>query len=287
MPVPAVFFLITRPVLLIVPMLIYLGFKEEFHINETNLKIEQKLFRLIDSPLEEFKSKFLQRASHELKTPLIPIKGHLDYILNEYSKELDQDLEDHLIEITYGYNKLEKVIKNFLLSLELESGELDLNKEEINVSSIIDVILKDLSDLLKLREHKVILDLENDLKIFADKERIKIVLRNMLVNAIKYTPSREKITIKSQKKGSYITISIQDNGIGITGEEKRILFQKFGKIERYGQGWDIITSGSGLGLFICKKIIEAHDGNMGVSSEGRNKGATFFFEIPIFNNPRS
>jgi signal transduction histidine kinase len=75
-------------------------------------------------------------------------------------------------------------------------------------------------------------------------------------------------------------ISIKDNGIGIDKMEKKKLFQKFGKIERYGQGWDIISEGSGLGLFICKKIIQAHKGNIWVESEGKNKGTEFIFTLP-------
>ncbi|MHA2129203.1 MAG: sensor histidine kinase, partial [Promethearchaeota archaeon] len=74
---------------------------------------------------------------------------------------------------------------------------------------------------------------------------------------------------------------IKDNGIGLTYEEKGRLFKQFGKIERYGQGLDIIPEGSGLGLYISKKIVELHDGEIWVESEGRNKGSTFFFSLPL------
>ena len=79
----------------------------------------------------------------------------------------------------------------------------------------------------------------------------------------------------------FILISIHDNGIGITYEEKKRLFSQFGKIERYGQGLDIISDGSGLGLFISKKIIELHGGKISVKSRGRNKGSTFSFALPL------
>jgi signal transduction histidine kinase len=78
-----------------------------------------------------------------------------------------------------------------------------------------------------------------------------------------------------------IIFSIQDNGIGFTQEEKLRLFKKFGKIERFGQGFDLQVNGSGLGLYIAKKIIELHGGKIWMTSEGRNKGSTFYFSLPI------
>lgn len=82
-------------------------------------------------------------------------------------------------------------------------------------------------------------------------------------------------------RDEFIVLSIKDNGIGFSEEEKSKIFKQFGKIERYGQGLDIITEGSGLGLFISKKIIELHDGQIWVESEGRNKGTTFYISLPL------
>jgi len=78
-----------------------------------------------------------------------------------------------------------------------------------------------------------------------------------------------------------IFISVKDSGIGFTEEEKGQLFKRFGKIERFGQGYDVVTEGSGLGLYISKKIIELHGGDVWAESEGRNKGSTFYFSLPI------
>ncbi|TXT58422.1 MAG: putative Histidine kinase [Promethearchaeota archaeon] len=280
MPISTSYFLISRPVLIIVPILIYLAFKEETDIKKNYMKVEQKLFRLTETPFEDFKSTFLRRASHELKTPLIPIKGHLDFLLNEYSENLEEKVENSLKEIKHGYNKLESVIQNFLLSLELEGENLDLNKQEADLSKLIKKCIVDLKDIIDLREHRIILDLKEGLIISFDKIRIYQVINNLLVNSIKYTPTEGKIKISAKKNHSNIKISIKDNGIGIDKMEKKNLFQKFGKIERYGQGWDIISEGSGLGLFICKKIIQAHNGNIWVESEGKNKGTEFIFTLP-------
>jgi signal transduction histidine kinase len=119
---------------------------------------------------------------------------------------------------------------------------------------------------------------------YFEKERIYDVIINLLSNAIKYTPPNGEIVIRSKvKKGNYI-ISVHDSGIGLTQEEREKIFKKFGKIERYGQGLDVISEGSGLGLYISKKIIELHGGNIWVKSKGRKKGSAFYFSLPIIKN---
>jgi len=117
-----------------------------------------------------------------------------------------------------------------------------------------------------------------------EKEKIYEVLMNLVSNAIKYTPTNGKITISSEVQNGNYVISVQDTGIGLTDEEKAKIFKKFGKIERYGKGLDVVSEGSGLGLYISKKIIELHKGNIWVESEGRKKGSTFYFSLPIIKN---
>ena len=114
-----------------------------------------------------------------------------------------------------------------------------------------------------------------------EKEQILHVLNNLISNAIKYTPTNGKIEIKSQIKEKFYIISIKDNGIGFTQDEKNRIFKQFGKIEHYGQGFDVYSEGSGFGLYISKKIIELHDGNIWMESEGRDKGSSFNFSLPI------
>ena len=121
---------------------------------------------------------------------------------------------------------------------------------------------------------------------FFEKERMYDVIMNLLSNAIKYTPPNGNITIKSEIQNGNYVISVKDDGIGLTDEEKTMIFKKFGKVERYGQGLDVVSEGSGLGLYISKKIIELHGGNIWVESEGRSKGCTFYFSIPKIDDKR-
>ena len=141
-----------------------------------------------------------------------------------------------------------------------------------------------MESLIKLRNQKITIDLSDDRVMYLDKEKIQTVITNLLTNAIKYTPSGGNITINSRIKKKMLIISIKDDGIGLQKEEITQLFKPFGKIEKYGRGWDIISDGIGLGLYLSKEIIDLHEGKIWVESAGLNKGSTFYFSLPIIRN---
>ncbi len=245
----------------------------------TRLKQVEKKLREINI----LKTEFLNRASHELKTPLVVIKGYLDLILDQYRQELNSDTIEWLEEMDKGYERLHKKIEILIKTSHLDSPTYNFNPEIENLSFLIKLCIRDLNSNLKLRN--LTLKLELDESIYGEfvKEEIYEVVTNLLSNAINNTPKGGKIKIKSEINDNKIIISIQDNGVGITKEEKNQLFEKFGKIERYGKELDVLVDGSGLGLYISKKIINFHGGNIWVESEGRNKGSTFYFSLPNEN----
>ncbi|MFX1376820.1 MAG: PAS domain S-box protein [Promethearchaeota archaeon] len=241
----------------------------------------------IEEELKEvsrLKSELLSRTSHELKTPLVSIKGYADLLLNQHYEELDFYTISILHEIKQGCSRLESLIEDLLETSKLESGEIKLNKIEDDLSFLIRFCVKDLKGLVETRNHNLILDIKEKMITYFEKERIYEVIINLLSNAIKYSPPNGIITIRSKVKKGYYVVSIRDTGIGLTNEEKGKIFKKFGKVERYGQGLDVDSEGSGLGLYISKKIIELHDGNIWVKSKGRKKGSTFYFSLPIIRN---
>ena len=233
------------------------------------------------SEINKLKTDLFSRTSHELKTPLISIKGFTELLLNLHYQKLDKEIVSILEEIQKGSKRLEDYINSIVESSKLEQGLLKLNLAEENLSFLINYCVRQLEGAAELRKQKVLIDVEKDMTTQLDKERIYEVLSNLLINAIKYTPVGGQITINSNKKDDFYIISIKDNGIGLTNEEKNQIFKQFGKIERYGQGWDVGIEGTGLGLYICKEIVELHGGEIWVESEGRNKGSTFYFSIPI------
>ena len=135
--------------------------------------------------------------------------------------------------------------------------------------------------LTTLRNQSILFDSTKNVEAMIDKERIYEVISNLLLNAVKYTPPGGIISIQIHTDDNEYSVSVTDNGIGFTEEEKTQVFKQFGKIERYGQGWDVAIEGTGLGLYITKKLVELHGGRIWFTSEGRNKGTTFKFSIPM------
>jgi PAS domain S-box-containing protein len=234
--------------------------------------------------LSKLKSELLTRTSHELKTPAMHIKGYADLLMHKYKDNLGIDELQIISHIKKGVLRLETLIYDILHKAELDAGQSELNKVQNNLSSIIELSVKELQSFAALRGHSIIMDLDDTLVIDFDKEQIRHVLNNLITNAIKYTPLNGIIGINSTSTDDFITIAVQDNGIGLKEDQISRLFTQFGKIERYGQGFDIITEGTGLGLYIAKKVIDLHGGQIWVESGGRNKGSTFYFSLPKSNS---
>jgi len=234
--------------------------------------------------LEEIKSNLLTRVSHEIKTPLISIKGFTDLLLEEYRSSLDKQTIAFLEKIKEGGERLKLLINRFLEASQLEKGLVILNESYENLSLLIKKGIGDVEGLIKLRNHTIHVDIPDELMIYLDKEKIQSVISNLLINAIKYTPSGGNITIKLRIKKKTLIFSIRDDGIGLRRKEIAQLFRPFGKIEIYGRGWDIISDGIGLGLYLSKEIIDLHNGKIWVESPGLDKGSTFYFSLPIIGN---
>ncbi|TXT53575.1 MAG: putative Signal transduction histidine kinase [Promethearchaeota archaeon] len=231
--------------------------------------------------VSDIKSQFLRRISHELKTPLISIKGNIELIFQNHSKRLNKTLENILNEIKFGSERLEKFVYELIEASKLESGDVEINKKVEDLNFLVRFVIDNLNWLINSRKHELIINLQNDVKAKFEKERIFDVINNLLTNAIKFTPPSGTITISTERKDDCVIFSIKDTGIGFTKEERTEIFKRFGKIERFGQGFDLQVNGSGLGLYIAKKIIELHGGKIWMTSEGRNKGSTFYFSLPI------
>jgi len=243
----------------------------------TELKnIERELIKISD-----FKSRLLSRTSHELKTPLIAIKGFSTMLIDLHSHKLDSDMVSILNEIKDGCVRMEGTINKLLKTSPLESGSIEIHPTIEDISFLIKFCVNELRGVARKREQSIYLGIHDKIMVKIEKEKMHEVISHLIINAIKNSPPKSIIKITSELQEEHCIISVQDNGIGITESEKKQLFKQFGKIERYGMGWDIGIDGTGMGLYISKKIVELHGGKIWVESEGRNKGAKFSFSLPL------
>jgi signal transduction histidine kinase len=161
----------------------------------------------------------------------------------------------------------------------IESGKFRYRFVPVDLPSVIDMVLKDL--LPEARKKHITLECKRGAErlphVNADPEKIRAVIQNLIENAIRYTMDRGKITIATEREENSLRVSITDTGIGIPPEQQKNIFKRF---FRGTNAIKMETSGSGLGLFIAKSIIEKHGGNIGFqSTEG--KGTTFYFSLPL------
>ncbi|TFF87542.1 MAG: HAMP domain-containing histidine kinase [Promethearchaeota archaeon] len=165
--------------------------------------------------------------------------------------------------------------------MKIDEEKLRLTKESINITKIIENCIDELSYLIKEKNHALIREYPQNIILMGDKERLFQVFSNLLSNAIKFTPKNGEIQISAEKEEDLYKFSITDNGIGLIDSELARVFNKFERFKQtVEEGYEKET-GTGLGLYISKGIVEAHGGEIKAFSEGRNKGTTFTFTLPI------
>ncbi|MCK4285515.1 MAG: PAS domain-containing sensor histidine kinase, partial [Candidatus Lokiarchaeota archaeon] len=255
------------------------SFLDVTEIKEAEQIIKDEITKLKE--LDELKNEFVYRASHELKTPLNSIVSASSLLIDSYRDSLDDRAYSLINVINKGGKRLDELIGDLLDVSRIESGKLLINKKKEDIVEIIKSCTQDMIFLINKRNLNIeFKQMHERIFIHIDKKRFEQVILNILSNSIKNTPSKGTISIDIKSEKKFIDISITDTGVGFTKKEKEKLFQKFGKIERHGKGMDIITEGTGLGLYLSKEIIELHGGEIWVESQGRNKGSAIVIRLP-------
>lgn len=226
---------------------------------------------------EQFRKEFLQNLSHEFKTPVFAIQGYVDTLLSgamtnpEVNKKFLEKTAKNVDRLTHLLNDLDEISK-------LERGELVLYKQNFVIQDLVKDVFESLS--VKAEEQNIYCSIkkgcESPLTVFADKEKIRQVLTNLVENSIKYGKQNGSITASMYKTdGKHILIEISDDGIGISEKHLPRIFERFYRTE---EGRSIDVSGSGLGLAICKHIVEAHGQTIHVRST-EDVGTTIGFTL--------
>jgi len=239
--------------------------------------IKEENERLLE--LNKIRRDLIMRASHELKTPLISVYGASQMLLKLYKDQVSSKAYEFVELIHKGGQRLKVLVDNLLDASRIESGMLKLNLQEENLVGLLRECIDDVKYLVDQKDLSLSLESPDQYSLIVDKIRIEQVITNLLSNAIKNTPTNGEINIFFVENKNWVDISIKDTGIGLTKNEKKLLFKRFGKIERNVKESDIDIEGSGLGLVISKEIAELHGGKILVESKGRNKGSKFTLRL--------
>lgn len=253
-------------------------------------KIQRELSRL-----DRSKSDFISVAAHELKTPLTLIEGYTS-MLKDIIASSSSETTDMLIEgIGKGVNRLGEIINDMIDVSMIDNDLLLLNFQPTWLNRLFEVLEKELEKSVKARNQTLTIEKfpGSDAMMFADTERIYQALRNVLTNAIKYTPDGGKILVDGRLLSNFVEVRIHDNGIGIASENQTRIFEKFSSLGDVMTHSSSKTSfkggGPGLGLPITRGILEAHGGSIWVESEGYDEetlpGCIFHILLPIRTEP--
>lgn len=227
--------------------------------------------------VERMKSSFLSVVSHELKTPLHSIKGFVDIILMGKTGPLTDTQVDFLTTVRDQTTHLQSLIDDLLEFSRLESGQIKLRLTEVSLAEVTQTVVDKLKPLAERGQIQLINRVGADIPVIeADYMRIEQVLTNLVDNAIKFTPASGIVTITAKDLGTEVQVAVSDTGIGIPTNEQERIFERFYQVD---SGPARHYRGTGLGLTICKHIVEYHRGRIWVESEV-GKGSTFFFVLP-------
>lgn len=257
--------------------------KQEVKEATTDLKRINRKLQYANANLQQLdkaKSEFLSIASHQLRTPLSGIKGYLSMLIEGDFGKIPRQVNNVIKELYQNTDRMTRLINTFLNISRIEANRLQINKTEFNMVDLVKDVFSDFKLEASKRHIKYSSILPKaKLMVSADSDKIKDVLINFIDNAMKYTPEGfVKVVVKSSAK--QVRVEVQDSGIGVRKSDLDRLFGKFAR----GTGIaKINTGGSGLGLYIAKKIIEAHGGKVYIQSTGKDKGSVFGFSLPLAN----
>jgi signal transduction histidine kinase len=264
-------------------------------VNDEHQKKAVNIQNMLDR-LEKSKSNFISIAGHELKTPLTLLEGYTTMFDEALRRdERIQDYRQYIVGIKKGASRLKQIVQDMIDVSLIDSRMLLLNFQPCSINNLIRVVVQDIKQgipdrNLELRFQPIE---ETQEPIYLDEIRISQAIKNVIENAVKFTPDGGVITISGRRLPGFIEITVTDSGIGIDPEDQLIIFEKFSQL---GNASLHSTSkskfkggGAGLGLPIAKGIVEAHGGTVWVESEGYNEvtypGSIFHLMIPEYRNP--
>jgi PAS domain S-box-containing protein len=226
--------------------------------------------------LDQLKDDFISLVSHELRSPMTVITGAINTLLTEAERLSPEESRQLLKDAALESELLSHLLGNLLELSRAQADRLFLHAEAIDVKRVIQDAVEGVKRQSSARQFVVSLPRKPPL-VYADELRLERILYNLLENAVKYSPQGGKIRVSAKPEGEYLVIGVSDRGIGISPSEQAKLFAPFQRLEEFRPEG---ARGVGLGLLVCRRLVEAHGGKIWVESEPGH-GSTFFFTMPL------
>jgi len=228
--------------------------------------------------LDQAKDEFISIASHQLRTPATGVKQYLGMVLSGFAEELKPE-QHSLIMRAYDNNERQlRIIEDLLNVARVDAGNVDLNIQNFDLIKLLNESVRD--QLFRVKRRRQTFSFthpQRQLKLPLDPERVRMVMDNLLDNAIKYTPEGKKIELKTYKVGTNAVVQVFDQGVGIAVQDQVKLFQKF---QRIPNPLSVEAGGTGLGLYWAQQIIKLHGGRITVDSRLK-RGSCFTVYLPL------
>ena len=225
--------------------------------------------------MDRLKTEFMNTATHEIRTPITSIKGYTELIQEAFNQDDITKASQYFEVVSRNVSRLELLSNDLLDMQRLESGRINLNNRMCSNQELLKELESELSPVIEISNHNLVIETAEKIYYLCDKPRLLQVLVNLVYNAAKYSPEGSDITLCVNEDKDSILFSVEDKGIGISEEDMGKLFSPFPDIHVKD-----IRHGSGLGLSICKGIVEMHGGKIWAESNGPGKGSKFSFTIP-------
>jgi signal transduction histidine kinase len=224
-----------------------------------------------------FKTNLLNTAAHELNTPITPLRLQAHLLTSGGLGPLNGNQQRAVSILDRNIRRLSILVNGILDVARLDSGNLRIEKVPVDVGSVIDEVFESFQDAAQQVGITLQRKRTRGFAVYADPDRLVQVFYNLISNAIKFTPAKGIIKVDTSADSDTVTVDVIDSGVGLTPEEAEMLFKPFSQAH---DPKDFMATGTGLGLYISRGIIEAQGGTMSCTSDGPGDGSTFTFKLP-------
>lgn len=270
-----------KELVMVITNLVNFAFKIQ-DVENSLSQVTQEMYKMNSKlhDMDKLKDDFVSIVSHELRTPMTAIRSYAWMALNRSDVVLSEKMKKYLQRTLVSTERLINLVNDMLNVSRIEAGRLEILPQAMDLQNLVGEVLVEID--AKAREKNLHIENVNAQipQVFADPNKVHQILLNLLGNALKFTKEGGVIKVSYLSDGNFINVSVRDDGVGIAKDDVPRLFKKFSRLDNSYIAASS-TGGTGLGLFICKSLIELMKGEISVESEGENRGTIFTFSLPI------